>query len=511
MGHSRHAAPFRKLDTLATRTAAATRAAATLIPALFLALPLAPLFAAPRQLPPDSVVLRLIRERVDSGRNPGIVVGLLDEGGTSVVAYGSSGVSGLPLDGRTLFEIGSVTKTFTTALLADMVARGEVRLEEPVGKLLPDSVRVPSYRGRQITLLDLATHTSGLPRIPTNLHSRDPEDPWADYTVSDLYRFLNSYELPSAPGAEVAYSNVGLGLLGYALALRGGKSYEALLSERILDPLGMSDTRVTLAPAQERRLAQGYDESGKAVEHWHIPTLPGAGALRSDVDDLFLYLAAHLGLSGGDLIPILARTHQTYTRLGDTLAIALGWLVDRSDPARPFWYHDGETGGFHSFAAFEPAGARAVVILSNGANSINDIGFRILALGNSLTPRDPGGRDPGARTVVYLRLSFTYAWIGCHESAPPLSSMRTESLTARTSDPASGVKYWKRRPPTVSVSPLTDQVPARSRSSSSLRPVKPDDSAVRSPSPYVRLPVATPPGCSVTSPFRYSGIMTLAG
>jgi CubicO group peptidase (beta-lactamase class C family) len=389
---------------MGTLPALATRTAATLLPALLLAAPLAASTAAPqatlatpRQLPPDSVVLRLIRERVESGRNPGIVVGLLDEGGTRVVAYGSSGVKGLPLDGRTIFEIGSITKTFTTSLLADMVARGEVRLDEPVEELLPDSVRVPSYRGRRITLLDLATHTSGLPRNPDNLHPSDPEDPWADYTVSDLYQFLGSYELTRAPGAEVEYSNVGLGLLGYALTLRGGKSYEALLRERILDPLGMNATRVTLSPARARRLARGYDESGKAVEHWHIPALPGMGALRSDVDDLFRYLAAHHGLSGGDLIPVLASTHKTYASLDDTAAVALGWLVDRSGPARPFWWHDGETGGFHSFAAFEPAGRRAVVILSNGANSIDDVGFRILSPIGASASGTPGSAATNRR------------------------------------------------------------------------------------------------------------------
>lgn len=384
MGRSRHAAPLRASGTLGTILALATLASAALTGA--------PLLAAPRQLPTDSVVLSLIRERVESGRNPGIVVGLLDEGGTRVVAYGSSGVTGLALDRRTLFEIGSVTKTFTTSLLAEMVARGEVRLDEPVAELLPDSVRVPSYRGRQITLLDLATHTSGLPRIPTNLAPQDPEDPWADYTVSDLYQFLNSYQLQRAPGSKVEYSNIGLGLLGYALALRGGKPFEELLRERILAPLGLDDTRVTLSPAQERRLAQGHDEDGKAVEHWHIPTLPGAGALRSDVDDLFRYLSAHLGLSGGDLIPVLARTHQTYTQLDDTLAVALGWLVNRSDPDRPFWYHNGETGGFHSFVAFEPAGRRAVIVLSNGANSIDDIGFRILTHPSARSSPEPSDR-----------------------------------------------------------------------------------------------------------------------
>lgn len=346
--------------------------------ALVLLLATLPAPALARQFPPDSAIRRIIQERVSSGANPGIVVGVLDRGGTRVISYGTSSVKGVPLDGRTIFEIGSVTKTFTTSLLADMVARGEVQLEEPVAELLPKSVTVPSREGRQITLLDLATHTSGLPRNPGNLHPDNPEDPWANYTVTDLYQFLSSYELPRAPGSAVEYSNVGMGLLGHALALRAGKSYETLLVERILRPLGMPDTRITLSEAQKARLAQGHEKDGRAVEYWHLPTLAGAGALRSDATDLFRYLSANLGSSGGALAPVLARTHPIRAPIDDTLAVALGWMVNRKNPQRPLWWHDGETGGFRSFVAFDPAGKRAVVVLTNKTNSVNDIGFQLL-------------------------------------------------------------------------------------------------------------------------------------
>jgi CubicO group peptidase (beta-lactamase class C family) len=346
--------------------------------ALVLLLSTFPAPALARQFPPDSAIRRIIQERVSSGRNPGIVVGVMDRSGTRVVSYGTSSVQGVPLDGSTIFEIGSVTKTFTTSLLADMVARGEVRLDEPVAELLPNSVTVPSWEGRPITLLDLATHTSGLPRNPTNLHPSNPEDPWADYTVSDLYQFLSNYKLMRAPGSAFEYSNVGMGLLGHALALRGGKSYEALLEERILRPLGMGDTRITLSAAQQARLAQGHENDGRAVANWHLPTLAGAGALRSDATDLFRYLSANLGTSGGALVPVLAQTHPVRAPIDDTLAVALGWMVNRKRRDRPLWWHDGETGGFRSFVAFDPAGKRAVVVLTNETNSVNDIGFRLL-------------------------------------------------------------------------------------------------------------------------------------
>lgn len=348
----------------------------TLAPLLLLAALLTPHPAA-AQFPADSTIRRMLAERVAKGMTPGIVVGIMEPAGSRVVAYGSSGVEGLPLDARTIFEIGSVTKTFTAALLADMVARGEVRLDEPVADLLPESVKVPSWPNRPITLLDLATHASSLPRDPSNLHPKDEEDPLAGYTAADLYTFLASYTLPHAPGTEVAYSNVGMGLLGHALALRAGKSYAELLRERILLPLGMNDTRIVPSAAEEKRL--GHDEDGKPVRHWHVGVLAPAGALHSDVADLFHYLGANIGTSGGALIPVLAMTHAPRVPVNDTTSAGLAWVIDRADPAHPFWWHNGTTGGFQSFVAFDPAAKLGIVVLSNGRSSIDDIGMRLLA------------------------------------------------------------------------------------------------------------------------------------
>src|SRR4029078_9399783 len=150
-----------------------------------------------------------------------------------VVAYGTSDVPGLPLDANTVFEIGSLTKTFTATILADMVLRGEVALDDPAQKYLPASVKVPSRNGRQITLLDLATHTSGLPKIPANLKQTDPQNPYASYSVQDLYDYLTSYTLTRDPGARFEYSNTGVGLLGHILSLKANKSYEDLVIERV--------------------------------------------------------------------------------------------------------------------------------------------------------------------------------------------------------------------------------------------------------------------------------------
>src|SRR5208283_4407870 len=118
------------------------------------------------------------------------------------------------LDGDTVFEIGSITKVFTALLLADMAQRGEVALTDPVSKYLPKGVKMPGRNGHAIMLQDLATHTSGLPRLPSNMKPKDFMNPYADYTPELLYQFLSSYELPRDPGSKWEYSNLGAGLLG---------------------------------------------------------------------------------------------------------------------------------------------------------------------------------------------------------------------------------------------------------------------------------------------------------
>ena len=169
----------------------------------------------------------------------GIVVGVIEPAGRRIVTYGRASTSeAVPLDGDTIFEIGSISKVFTSLLLADAVQRGEVALTDPISKYLPASVKVPE-RGRAITLQDLATHTSGLPRLP-DMNPKDPENPYADYSVDQLYRFLSTYQLPRDVGASYEYSNLGAGLLGHILALRAGTDYESLVKSRITGPLGMT-------------------------------------------------------------------------------------------------------------------------------------------------------------------------------------------------------------------------------------------------------------------------------
>src|SRR5687768_4364969 len=179
--------------------------------------------ARAQEFAPDSTVRRILADRLASGRGMGFVLAVVERGkAPRYYSTGTAGVAGVRLDSTTVFEIGSITKVFTSALLADMVQRGEVKLDDPISKYLPKAVRVPVRKGKEITLIDLATQSSGLPRLPSNLKPASVANPYADYTVANLYEFLSGYTLTRDIGSQYEYSNLGVGLLGHVLSLRGG-------------------------------------------------------------------------------------------------------------------------------------------------------------------------------------------------------------------------------------------------------------------------------------------------
>jgi serine-type D-Ala-D-Ala carboxypeptidase/endopeptidase len=340
--------------------------------------------SSPAPLLTDAEIKRILVDRIDvQQQGVGIVVGVIDAGGRRVVAHGSFDATGNPrgVDGDTVFEIGSATKVFTSLLLADAVARGDVSLSDPVSKFLPASVKMPERGGKPITLADLATHTSGLPRLPSNLAPKDASNPYADYTPEHLYAFLSSYQLPRDVGAVYEYSNLGAGLLGHALARRAGAPYESLIKERIAGPLGMASTAIAVTDALRPRLAPGHDASRRRVSGWDLPTLAGAGALRSTVNDLLRFLAANLGYTPSPLAPAMA-SMLAVRRPTDNPSqqIALGWHVLRSPGGKEIAWHNGGTGGYRSFMAINRAERTGVVILSNTftTGGVDDIALHIL-------------------------------------------------------------------------------------------------------------------------------------
>ncbi len=438
----------------------------------------------------DTAVASYVR----SPNNAGLVVGVIRDGERRVFGYGKPANEAdgdpVPPDGETLFEIGSISKAFTGTLLAETAQRGEVQLSDPVGRFLPDSARMPGGADQSITLEQLASHSSGLPRLPDNLSDtlQDRENPYAHYTPEHLYQFLARYRLRRAPGSQYEYSSLGAGVLGHALGRALGRGYEAAVVELLCDPLGMSDTRIVLSDGQLRRLAPGHSSRGRPVPGWDVPVLAGAGALRSSANDMLVFLAAQLGRATAPLSEAIEETHRVRQRTPDPLvsvrrygfallvlvaavaawgllpglfhreyhhlitlllfavalsgwygglgaalladllgvlvldylwprppatlgigstfeggwlarlafmgagiawftsgahraarrtAVGLGWHV-RPLGARKMHWHNGGTGGFRSFAGLVKETGTAVVVLSNSANSVDDIGLRIL-------------------------------------------------------------------------------------------------------------------------------------
>ena len=330
-------------------------------------------------------VEQLLRQRAEAlvGKSLmfSVAVAAVHGDNTYTACVGHRSLGGALTDENTLFEIGSVTKTFTTLLLADAVVRNDVKLDQPVAQLLgPDAV-VPKFEEHEIRLVDLATQTSGLPRLPTNMWIVNPLNPYSNYSADDLEKFLAGYKLKRRPGEEFGYSNLGMGLLGHAMAKKAGKSYEEMVQELICRPLGMTDTAITLSQDQQSRLASGILPFGLPTMSWDIPGLPGCGAIRSTLHDMLIYVRAHLSPDKTPLATAIALAHeprftirQPTAKYPDKLEIGLAWFITTDGDHKIIW-HNGMTYGCSAYVAFVPDKQWGVVVLGNQATeSIDELG-----------------------------------------------------------------------------------------------------------------------------------------
>lgn len=282
----------------------------------------------------------------------------------------------LPVSNNTLFEIGSITKTFTTTALASMVVEGKVNLEDSVQAYLPENTTLPIKGDKPITLLSLANHSSGLPRLPTNMLMADPLNPYADYTVDHMYQFLATYELPRMVEAQREYSNLGMGLLGHAMANIDNIDYQKVLEKRVLLPLDMTNTTVTPSKKQQQQLSLGYDIQAKPTKHWQLPTLAGAGALYSTSDDMAKYLLANI--NGSPLKQAIELAQTATANFGrPQTSIGLGWIIQHINE-QSLVIHNGATGGYRSFIGFDKKTGKGIVILANSVADYEDIAFGYL-------------------------------------------------------------------------------------------------------------------------------------
>ena len=347
-----------------------------------------------------------------NGTNAAIVIGIVDPNGTQFYSIGKvSDANNTTVDQNTIFAIGSNTKVFTTVLLAEMVEDGLIKLNDPIDKYLPPSVTIPQYKGHKITIEDLATHTSGLPEFPSNYcpsfaisNAQSLDDKvqrvrnlmscTKNYTIGQLYQGLSNTTITREPGSKYEYSTFGTGLLGHILTLKSNmSSYDELLTERILNVLGMNSTSIYLSDEQKSRLAIGH-LSGQELPLFNIsnPLVPGGG-LYSSADDLLKFISANIGLIKTKLDSAMQTSHlirhstgflipnniAVSGKNGDIeLYIGLGWLITTNLGNEIIWHNGGTIGGYNAFMGFNPATNRGIVVLCN--TGVADVDITTLAL-----------------------------------------------------------------------------------------------------------------------------------
>jgi len=297
----------------------------------------------------------------------GVTIGLIDHGQRRVFSYGAARAD-------SIFEIGSVTKTFTGLALAQLAEQGKVRFDDPIRPILfPDIAQRPA--GAEITLLDLATHRSGLPSVPDNLDPRDATNPFADYDRVALHEFIVSHGTAKPANAKYFYSSFGIGLLGYALAQRMGVPYAEVIRTEITGPLRMNDTVFILSAEQKLRLIQGHGAALDQVDAGFRDggIFAGAVGAKSTANDLLTYLDANLhpegyaigaapGSPGATLPAAFVLDHQLHGDITRNTEVALAWLFDRN-PGR--FEHGGTTPGYTAHVEFTPEQDRGIVVLYN--------------------------------------------------------------------------------------------------------------------------------------------------
>jgi serine-type D-Ala-D-Ala carboxypeptidase/endopeptidase len=340
----------------------------------------------------------LINDRLDKNKtNAAITIGFINPNGTQFYGHGKmSNTRDATVDENTVFSIGSTTKVFTTTLLADMVNKGLIKLDEPIEKYLPSNVTVPQYNGHKITIEDLATHTSGLPEFPDNYcpsfnpaktavqdsiqYRKNLMNCTKNYTFDEFYQALSNITLSSEPGSKVEYSTFGIGLLGHILTLKSNmSSFDELLDHNILDVLGMNDTSFALSESQKSRLAVGHF-NGQELPTLNMssPIAPG-GALHSTVSDMLKFLSANMGLIKTKLDDAMQESHLIRLSTGQLLPnnlqasdnnntglyVGLGWFITTNFGHEVIWHNGATVGGYNAYMAFNPTTERGIVILCN--------------------------------------------------------------------------------------------------------------------------------------------------
>lgn len=375
-----------------------------------------PLLAQEAAMPADAAIEQILADRIDRDQaNVAIAVAVIEDGVPRFVSHGTmSKDDPTPVDEHTLFEAGSITKVMTNVLLAQLVIDGKIDLDAPLTDYLPEGTVLPERDGKAITAFDLATHSAGFSGLPEALIARGAANPYSGYGADELMAWIAEYELPRAIGEKFEYSNVGIALLAQAIEHVSGKPYAELLQQQILDPLGMTETRLATAPGAIAGMAQGHDAGGEPVPNWDFDAFAPVGGLVSNTADLTKFIAAASGVVDSPLAPAFAiMLDRTRPAGGAGEVIGLGWF-NLTEGGRDIAWHNGITGGYRSFAGYDRKTGNGVVVLSSMVTQagIEDIGLHLL------DPTMPLRPQPTPREVAEIDPAILPAYAGDYLLAP---------------------------------------------------------------------------------------------
>ena len=319
-------------------------------------------------LTPD-IIAEITKEYLSDQNTYGLSIATLENDEITYYNLGrQSSKIDTPPTNQNLYEIASMTKTMTAAILSEMVYEDKLNFDDPISKFLPDSVITWPTENR-ITLMELVTHQSGLPRLPMNIFTtvKDPDNPYANYHQNDLYNFLTYYQPLPVSERTNAYSNLGFGLLGHILSIADSLTFEQMIANRVLDNQSEGIACVELEGPALELIMQGHKENGQATCLWDSPILGGAGAVKANSEFMIHYLQAQI-------------KNPKYSSLHKPIKKGQGqaWITSKLKNGEKYVWHNGRTYGFSSYGAFSKENKVAVIVLSNTGKSVDKIGGMIL-------------------------------------------------------------------------------------------------------------------------------------
>jgi serine-type D-Ala-D-Ala carboxypeptidase/endopeptidase len=333
----------------------------------------------------DSIVTPYIKDEFNL--HTGLIIGVIKNGKKSIYSYGETTVgNNTKPDESSIYQIGSITKTFTGLLLSNAFNNGGIDSVKVLSEQFPKLIPSLNYKGTEINAIHLATHTSALPAEPSNLKPlvTDIRNPFGNYRETDLLTYLNTEKLAYKPGTQYAYSNTGMGLLGYLLTQKNKTTYAEILKNNITDKLGMSDTRIELSAEQLKRKVTSYSNNKMVSDLTFQSPFVGAGGIYSTLNNMFIYLEANLSPEKTPLLKDIRLSHyprkiDKYTTMG------LGWEIKSykvKDEELLVYQHAGNTAGTSTFIMFSLTKKIGVVVLANSSTPVESIATRVFTLAN---------------------------------------------------------------------------------------------------------------------------------